>query len=350
MLPSNKFKLSSLAFAVCLASSPLLFADTEAPAPDEIVLIDGSRILGTVTESRDGVVTVETDFAGTLSVSMDKIDTLKTSESVVLLLADDTVIRDQPLLIEDQQLVLAEGSFVGPEYPLQELQVVNPEPWELGQGYKWTGLINFAMSMERGNTDTDELDYKLDTQWRSKRDRYTFRWNGEIDEANGEKNADNWQAVAKYDYFLTEPNYWGMLVAAEKDKFKDLDLRYMVGPYLGRQLFDQPIFSLQAELGVSYVNEEYNVAEDQDYPASNWSLHATSDYLGGDSKLYFDQIGIWNLDETSDVVVNSTFGLSFPLLWNFEAAAEILWEYDSGAVDNVDDLDETYKVRIGYTW
>ena len=350
MLSSKKFTLSSLALAVSLASSPMLYADTEAPAPDEIVLIDGSRILGTVTESREGVVTIETDFAGTLSVAIDKIDTLKTSESVVVLLADDTVIRDKPLLIEDKQLVLADGASVGPEYPLQELLVVNPEPWELGQGYKWTGLVNFAMSMERGNSDTDELDYKLDTQWRSKRDRYTLRWNGEIDEANNEKNADNWQAIAKYDYFLTDPNYWGMLVAAEKDKFKDLDLRYMVGPYLGRQIFDQPIFALQAELGVSYVNEQYNVAEDQDYPATNWSLRATSDYLGGDSKLYFDQVGIWNLDETSDVVVNSTFGLSFPLLWNFEAAAEILWEYNSGAVEDVDDLDETYKVRIGYTW
>ena len=49
-------------------------------------------------------------------------------------------------------------------------------------------------------------------------------------------------------------------------------------------------------------------------------------------------------------MVNTTFGLSFPLLWSLEAAAEVLFEYDSGAVDDVDDLDETYKFRIGYTW
>jgi hypothetical protein len=157
-------------------------------------------------------------------------------------------------------------------------------------------------------------------------------------------------ALAKWDYFLTDPNYWGMHVAAEKDKFQDLDLRYRVGPYLGRQYFDQPLFSMSAELGVAYVNETYNVAEDQDYPASTWSLEATSDYLGGDSKMYFNQEGIWNLDETSEVIVNSTFGLSFPLMWNFEAAAEILWEYDSGAVEGIDDTDETYNIRIGYAW
>jgi len=28
----------------------------------------------------------------------------------------------------------------------------------------------------------------------------------------------------------------------------------------------------------------------------------------------------------------------------------VLIEYDSGAVDNVEELDETYSFRIGYTW
>jgi hypothetical protein len=42
--------------------------------------------------------------------------------------------------------------------------------------------------------------------------------------------------------------------------------------------------------------------------------------------------------------------LAFPLLWSLEAAAEVLFEYDSGAVEGVDENDETYKFRIGYSW
>ena len=56
------------------------------------------------------------------------------------------------------------------------------------------------------------------------------------------------------------------------------------------------------------------------------------------------------VDETSDLILNTTFGLAFPLLFNLEAAAEILLEYDSGAVEGVEELDETYSFRIGYTW
>ncbi len=59
---------------------------------------------------------------------------------------------------------------------------------------------------------------------------------------------------------------------------------------------------------------------------------------------------LWNLQDTEDIILNTAFGLSFPLLGNLEAAAEILLEYDTGAVEDVEELDQTYKFRIGYTW
>jgi hypothetical protein len=37
-------------------------------------------------------------------------------------------------------------------------------------------------------------------------------------------------------------------------------------------------------------------------------------------------------------------------MWDLEASAEMLFEYDSGAVEGVDDLDQTYNIRLGYTW
>jgi Protein of unknown function, DUF481 len=322
-------------------------AATSETAQDEIILKNGSRILGEVTGSRGGVVSIDTDFAGTIDVEIDQIKSVNTLNPVVILLADDTVERDSSLVIKEDELVLLGA---GQTYPLGDLAVVNPEPWELGQGYRWTGVVGLAIGRQSGNTDTNELDYRVDSKWRSKRDRYTVQANGETDEAEGVKTADNWRVSGKYDYFLEDPNYVGLLAMAEKDKFQDLDLRYLIGPYLGRQFYDEPIFSLEGELGFSYVTEEFNIAEDDEYGASNWSIHASSNYLGGDSALYFDQNGIWNLEDTSDVIVNSTFGLSFPLLWQMEAAAEVLFEYDSGAVEGVDDLDQTYKFRVGYTW
>lgn len=351
----QSFSQFALAAVITLLSLGAVQAEdtvpVEEPVPgDEILLTNGSRIVGTVTGVRDGVVTIDTDFVGTLEIPVDKIVSLQTVEAVVMQMADESIIENQPLTINETQLVVADASGAEQTLAIEELLIVNPEPWELGQGYDWTGLVSFAMAIERGNSDTDEIDYRLNSVWRSDDDRYTLRMDGEIDEANDTKNADNWTVIGKYDYFFSGPTYWGINAFAEQDEFADLNLRYFVGPYIGREFYTDPMFSLSAELGASYVNEDFDQAEDQDYPGANWSFHISSNYLGGDSNLYIDQLGVWNLDETSDVIVNTSFGLSFPLLWNLEAAAEILLEYDSGAVEGVEKLDETYAFRIGYTW
>lgn len=341
---------SRIFFALLLVLGTQTGLAEEAPPSDEIVLKNGSRVVGTVTGIRDGVVSVDTDFAGTLSVSMEQIESMKTSDAATLLLADDSLLEQQGIEVRNAELIVAEGTPAEKSYALDQLLVANPEPWETGDGYQSSGLVSFAFAVERGNSDTEELDYKLESYWRSLRDRYTLKMDGEIDEANDQKNADNWLVLGKYDYFLGENTYWGVNASAESDEFKDLDLRYLIGPYFGRDFLTDPQFTLTGEVGASYVNEDFIEAEDGDYPAANWYLRMTSDYLGGDSQLYLDQRGIWNLDTTSDVVVDTALGLSFPLLWSLEAAAEILWEYDTGAVENVEKLDETYRFRVGYSW
>ncbi len=340
-----------LAFGAALASAQEAADAAPAPVvPDEVIMLDGSRLLGKVLSLRDGKLKLETDFAGTLSIPMDKISGIRTADAVVMALADDTVIEGQPLVVEEQQVVIAGPVASAAPLALEDLSLVNPEPWELGQGYMWKGLVNFALTMERGNTDTDELDYRLESIWRSEQDRFTLRFNGEIDEANGLKSAENWNIQGKYDYFFDGPTYGGVQAYAENDRFADLRLRYYVGPYIGRDFLTDPALSLSADVGVAYVSEDFYVAEDKDYPGGTWNINLSSNYLGGDSRLYFLQNGLWNFDNTEDVVINSTFGLAFPLLWNFEAAAEVLLEYDSGVPDDVEELDQTYSVRLGYTW
>jgi len=325
-------------------------AEESAAPQDEILLKNGSRVLGTVTAARDGVVTIDTDFAGTHSIASEEIQSMKTERDLVVQMSDGKVFRDHPIVRDEESMVVTAASGDQLSYAVTDILVVNPEPWELGEGYKWSGNVSFALKRERGNSDTDELDYAAESIWRSLEDRFTVRLNGQVDEANDVKSADDWKIIGKYDYFLDDPWYTGVNIAAESDEFADLDLRYYLGPYVGRQFYTESIFTLEGELGMAYVNEDFATAEDQDYLGANWSVRLSSDYLGGDSRLYINHDGIWNLDETSDLILNTTFGLAFPLLSNFEAAAEILWEYDSGSVEGVEDLDETYNFRIGYTW
>jgi hypothetical protein len=342
--------MTALRFALLGPLFAVLLAGNAAAAPDRITLKNGSTILGTVTDAEGGKVVVETDFAGTLKIAQDQIEDLRTETPMRLQLADGTVLESSPIRVENEQLVL---DALGEEetYALADLVRVNPEPWELGDGYHWTGLASAGLAMEQGNTDTRELDYKAESTWTGLLDRYSLSIIGEYDEANGEKNAENWIARGKYDRFMEDsPWYWGGNLSFEHDEFADTELRTYLGPYLGRKIFTEPVFRLEAEVGASYVWENFFVAEDNEYPAATWSVDASSNYLGEGTRLYFNQTGLWDLSNGTDVLINSTAGVSFPLLLSIEGAAEVIWKYDTGAVEGVEELDQTYRFRIGYRW
>ena len=49
-------------------------------------------------------------------------------------------------------------------------------------------------------------------------------------------------------------------------------------------------------------------------------------------------------------MLNTRVSLSVPLLCKVEVAAEIKLEFDSGAPEGIEELDQTYKIRLGYRW
>jgi hypothetical protein len=270
---------------------------------------------------------------------------------VNLKLKDNTILRDQQLISTEEGTIASGPDGARENFDPGEIAFVNPEPWRMGEGYKWFGDINFAMQLERGNTDTDEVDTDLESIWRSLKDRYTIRGAYEMDKSNGDKTKNQWRIRNKYDRFRVEnpSDYYGVQIAFAYDEFADLDLRTTFGPYMGRQFFESHYLSLSGEVGIVYVDEQFDVAEDNDFYGSNWEFRATSGIIPG-IELYATQIGVLNFDEADELLVDTKAGFSFPTLWGIKASVEALWEYDGGAVEGVDDIDETYNFKIGYDW
>lgn len=315
---------------------------------DRIELINGSVIIGTFHDADDGKVMIETDFAGMLNIDKSSIRAMAVTSEVTLQMDDGVILHTDLLVVEDQTLTLDESP--SKDYALDQLLRINPEPWERGRGYRHTGLASSAFSLQRGNTVLDELDYRVDSRWRSLRDRFTLGLDGEIREANRERTAENWMITGKYDRFQTGDYYWGVSASAEENRFADLDLRTAIGPYLGRSFLEDTPFVLEVETGLSQVNEDFSDAADRSYVGLTWSLRSESQYFGPDSRLYVDHKGVKNLDDRNNLILNTTLGLAFPLLGQIEGATEVVLNYNSGAVAGTEDLDQTYRFRVGYSW
>jgi len=313
--------------------------------PDRIVLRNGSVLFGTVTDVAEGKVSLETDFAGTVELDQAQIVEMTVRTEHALQLADGRVLGAVPIEVREGELILP-----GEPASLADLERIDPEPWELGKGYDWTGTASFALTVEQGNTDTEEADYRLNTRLTGLEDRYTLLASGEIDRVNGVKNTSDWTVTGKYDRFLEEDWYWGVSARLERDRFADLNLRSYLGPYVGRAFSWQNYADVELELGMSYVREYFRARDDNDYAGMVWTVNLTSDWFGERFQPYFYQNGIWNLQQTSNVVVDTTAGVTFPLIGKIIGSAEVLIEYDSSTAAEVASVDQTYRFRLGYSW
>lgn len=340
-------KLHAVGRASALLLSCLVLA-IPALAEDRFELRDGSVIIGTLKDADAGKVTVETAYAGTVAIDQEHIVAMQVESPLTLQLADGTVLESTGLRVSSEQLLLEQQA--AESYALSQLTRVNPEPWELGKGYHFTGLASVAFASQRGNTNTDEADYRVESNWESLRERIRLEAFGEVDEANGVKNAQNWTLRARYDRVQTGDWYWGIGASLEQDEFADLDLRAYTGPYLGRKFFTDPIFELEAETGLGYTYEDFITEEDREYLGATWDIHMRSNWLGDDTSLYYRHKGIWNLDETENLVLKNTAGVSFPLFGGFEGAAEISVDLNTGAPAGTEELDQSYRFRLGYRW
>ncbi len=324
---------------------------------DELIMVNGSKLIGTVVSAGDDLVKFETPFAGVLEIKTENIDTMYTDKEVTVMMKDGRVIENQKIATRDKQLVMISENMETVLFEADDMKRLNPEPWELGRGYKWFGDIKAAMLLERGNTVTDELDVSWSTTWRSLRDRWSINGYYELDEADRVRNKNKWRWTNKYDRFSTgDPdNYWGMLLAFEGDEFSDLDLRTRVGPYLGRQFVESKYLDLRGEVGLVWVDEQLDpvdptLPDENDYPGSVWALYITSDFIGGGSDFYINHDGTINFEETDALLLNTTIGIKFPLYGGLQAGVEARYEYDGGVSDDLEELDETYNIYVGYDW
>jgi len=341
-----------------------------------VQLSDGSSIVGTVVDIRDDKLYLATQFdEEDLEIGIEFVVSFEWLQPTEVLLKDGTTKSLDSLVVSSGQVTSSDE--VG---TLGDIAMMNPRAWERGEGYHWTGDTSAALVVNRGNTETDELDVAVNSVARSTRDRYTV--NGRIDKdssANADYDAsapegpqnrqwidtaDNWKLLGKYDYFLADSrNYVGANVAVEADALAAIDLRTYVGPYFGRKLVAKSYLTLDGELGAAYVQTDYIAPEgceqrgvvqaiscdnlNESYGAVNWNLTGESSILGGDSKLYLRHIGILGVSGSDQLLLKTTAGLSFPLVFGFQAAAEITVDYDA-SLDT--EVDQKYNFRIGYAW
>jgi len=318
---------------------------------DELLMKDGSRLLGTVIKQQDGTLDFKTSYAGTIKVKWDQISELHTDEPVQVMLENEELYETTGITQgEDDAVVTAVTGGTSVSIEPDAIAFINPEPWRYGDGYRFTGRLNAGLVYQRGNTVSDEIDLDGDLGLRWKDDRVTVYGQLEKDSNFGETTAQNWLLTGKYDHFQTEKFYYGASVGFEHDEFADLQLRSRIGPHLGYQFFEQATLNLSTDAGVMYVDEDFIDSEDDDYMAFSWLIDYDWFVVPDHVQFYHRDNGLLSVEDVGDLVINSWTGFRFPLYMGIVASLEAEVKYDGGAPTDIDSIDTTYRAKLGYQW
>jgi putative salt-induced outer membrane protein YdiY len=154
----------------------------------------------------------------------------------------------------------------------------------------------------------------------------------------------------KYDHFFTKKWYGYANTTAEQDEFKDLDLRYTLGIGSGYQFLESERTNLSFELGLSYVNEDYIVAQDNSFAAGRWGLRFDHFILPKSLQYFLYHTGLQSIEDSEDLILFTSTGFRIPFYKNLNVTAQMNWEYDKSPSPGKEKSDYAYIFTLGYQW
>ena len=313
---------------------------------DEVNTKNGDRISGEILDMKDGKLTIKTSYAGEIGVKWSEIASIKTDKEISVLLSDDTLINGNPKDFEQDKMILVTGKVIEPvSFSMADVKSINPpkEP-----PVKIKARANVGITQTRGNTEKDSTHFDGEFSARTEKNRYTA--GGELNRTkdSGSDTESNSVGYLKYDHFISEKWFAYSNALFEKDKFKDLSLRSVLGIGSGYQFFETPITNLSLETGLNYVSEDYIAAPDNSFTSGRWSISYDRYFYNKAFQLFHFHEGFISLEDTEDMFIKSRTGIRIPLLKHLNATLQYNLDWDKSPSPGREKTDRSMMFTLGY--
>lgn len=321
---------------------------TAAAVADEVILKNGDRITGEVIKLEAGRLTIKTPYADDVSIRWEDVDTLSTDEPVSVRVDSQSRVQARIRAAEPGTARLEVGDWLDSQpIALSKIGAMSrqPEP-----PVRVTGRINVGASAASGNTNTERVHANAEIVARSVKNRFTI---GGI--VNRAKDGDietesNSRGYMKYDHFISRKWYAYSNADFERDKFKDIRMRTTVGVGSGYQFLETPRTTLSVEAGATYVNTDFELQEDESYPAARWASNFDHFLFGSPAQLFHRHEVIFGLEDSDQLFVRTQTGVRFPVVARLNATAQYNVDWEDSPAPGRTSTDRMWMLTLGYSW
>jgi putative salt-induced outer membrane protein YdiY/sRNA-binding regulator protein Hfq len=314
---------------------------------DEIVLVNGNTLTGTIEKVDGGKLTLKTDYSQPIEIEVAKIKKITTDKPIDLYLVSGEALKGKVTTVEDGKISVEPAPGQAPT--TVELSKVAGMVTPPKVPPKWKGNIAVGASQQTGNTERKGASVGAEAIWKAEANRFTGRFLWNYAEDKGDLTARNTYGLLKYDRFFTKKFYGYLAAEGFNDKFKDWRLRYVVGPGAGYQFWDDEVKFFLLEGGVAYAYEDLYTGQNRDYISAR--VAADFRYKLGKYLTFGDQFVIYpNLEYGGEYTLRNEAYILSPIGAGWNLKLSNIWERNSDPPPGIIKDDLTWILALQYTF
>lgn len=258
-------KLNGSSFFFCLSIQLLVLCLVlclpMASRADRVLFKPKNFLSGTVDSFASGKLSFATPDSKALKIPADKILKISTSKPVVVVLKNGAKLVGRLVPVNDKgkfgmRISRAKNQKRPVVLGWSDVEAINPPDRQ------WKGDISLGGSSQTGNTERTSFSVQGEGEVEFKRDTFALSFLHNFAEENDEVTARNTYGSFKFEHAFNARWFWLLSAELLNDRFKDLNLRAIIGPGMGYTVWKDPVKTLKLEAGLSYFSEDLRVGAD----------------------------------------------------------------------------------------
>lgn len=314
---------------------------------DTLELVDGSSLVGSILQFEEGEYRMTIEGVGEITIPAEKVKGLRFGKKATLV-TDNGMSIEGLLSMDETGEWRVTNDLLETRVPGQNLVAINPTP-EAPPTSTQKATITLNGSRTSGNTETTSAVMNLDYKFRYLTHRFVSKIDWTYAEDNLVVSKRSTGAELKYDFFPEEEWFLYTSFGARNDGFADLSLRTTAGIGAGIQVIDRDDLTWSEEAGISALNEDFKVAEDDS--ASTLRVAGNAEWIlrNGDLTVFHDHTLFVSLDEPDDILAQSRLGMRTKVIGGFSLNAQINARHDSSPPAGIRENDLEFLLGVGYS-
>lgn len=201
---------------------------------DEVLLLNGDRLTGTIVKMEERILTLQTDYGGEIKIDWRKVQRVSSNSPMKIFVPEQSRDALTDFFFGAQGLREVTELHAESAIPLEEVTAINLEPIRL------TGTVSVGGNSTSGNSSTKAINSAARLTLHAYRQRLLIEGKYNYGQAGEQVTARNSLASLKHNYFVSKQIFVETFGMLEKDTLQNLQLRSTIGSGLGYQSMKAP--------------------------------------------------------------------------------------------------------------